>query len=255
MKNKCLLFICGVLCVVITSSAQTTYWEEEDSSGNIYYNGGNIGIGNASPDFILDISTTTSYQGIQLYHSSGRFVRWFNAALGGGGYNSITVANDAGFIFGDLSGGINSVANGLVIAPHRSSVSGIRITPEGTVGIGTPLTQNPYGCMLAVRGLIGATEIRVEDTEWPDYVFDETYNLRPLDEVEDFIKNNGHLPEVPAAREVEEEGHQLGEMDEILLRKIEELTLYVIELKKENQQQALKYEALERRLVDLQSKQ
>ncbi|MEM6717743.1 MAG: hypothetical protein AAF611_00365 [Bacteroidota bacterium] len=68
---------------------------------------------------------------------------------------------------------------------------------------------------------------------WADYVFDKDYDLKPLEDVEAFINTNGHLPNVPSATEIEKEGLNLGEMDAKLLEKIEELTLYVIELKKE----------------------
>ncbi|WP_046755483.1 hypothetical protein [Kordia jejudonensis] len=68
---------------------------------------------------------------------------------------------------------------------------------------------------------------------WADYVFAKNYNLKPLEEVETFINENGHLPNIPSAEEVESEGLNLGEIDAKLLEKIEELTLYVIELKKE----------------------
>lgn len=67
---------------------------------------------------------------------------------------------------------------------------------------------------------------------WADYVFDEDYKLLSLTEVENYIKENKHLPNVPSADEVETNGNNLGEMDAILLRKIEELTLYIIELEK-----------------------
>lgn len=87
---------------------------------------------------------------------------------------------------------------------------------------------------LSVDGKIVAKEIVVttDEAEWSDYVFDDDYKLRPLNEVELFIEANGHLPDVPSAKEVGCEGQDLGEMNAILLRKIEELTLYVIELEK-----------------------
>lgn len=68
---------------------------------------------------------------------------------------------------------------------------------------------------------------------WADYVFKEDYDLQPLEEVETFINTNGHLPNMPTAETIENEGLNLGEMDAKLLEKIEELTLYIIELKKE----------------------
>lgn len=111
----------------------------------------------------------------------------------------------------------------------------MRITTNGNVGIGTTLANNPNNYKLAVNGKIGAKEVQVENTSssWADYVFEKDYKLMPLHEVESFIKENKHLPEVPNKAEVEQHGHKLGEMDVVLLKKVEELTLYVIELKKE----------------------
>lgn len=77
-------------------------------------------------------------------------------------------------------------------------------------------------------------KVAVKNTgDWKDYVFDKDYKLRTLDEVEDFIKIYKHLPEIPSAEEVVRDGIDVQTMDAKLLQKIEELTLYVIELKKE----------------------
>lgn len=80
--------------------------------------------------------------------------------------------------------------------------------------------------------MIKAKEILVEIGSWPYYVFDAGYRLRDLNEVETFINENGHLPEVPSAKQITEEGLSIGEMNHILLKKVEELTLYIIGLEK-----------------------
>jgi hypothetical protein len=109
------------------------------------------------------------------------------------------------------------------------------INNTGSVGIGTGTTTIPATAKLAVNGKVLATEVQVAlVANWADYVFNDDYELKTLDEVESFIANNKHLPGVPSAKEVNENGVNLGEMDAILLKKIEELTLYMIELKKEN---------------------
>jgi hypothetical protein len=90
-----------------------------------------------------------------------------------------------------------------------------------------------FNITAAFNGKIWANEIEVSTDSWSDYVFENDYLLLPINEVEDFIKVNKHLPGVPSENEVIEEGINLGEMDAVLLKKIEELTLYVIELKKE----------------------
>ncbi|KAB5483627.1 hypothetical protein [Flagellimonas hadalis] len=95
-----------------------------------------------------------------------------------------------------------------------------------SLGIGT---TDPGTYKLAVKGKIRAEEIKVE-TGWADYVFEEGYSLPTLEEVEKHIKEKGHLINIPSAKEVAENGIELGKMNKLLLEKIEELTLYVIEL-------------------------
>ncbi|WP_185937194.1 hypothetical protein [Chitinophaga polysaccharea] len=107
----------------------------------------------------------------------------------------------------------------------------IRIASNGNVGIGT---NNP-DVKLAVNGDIRAKRVKVTATNWPDYVFHPSYQLPGLMEVADFIHQHQHLPGVPSQTEVQREGSvDVGAMNETLLKKIEELTLYMIELKKEN---------------------
>jgi hypothetical protein len=96
-------------------------------------------------------------------------------------------------------------------------------------------TQNNAAYKLDVAGKIRADEIIV-NTTGADFVFDSTYKLRTLPELETFIKQNKHLPEIAPAKEMQENGVSAGEMQAKLLQKIEELTLYVIELKKENEE-------------------
>lgn len=86
---------------------------------------------------------------------------------------------------------------------------------------------------IGADGTLMAKEIKVTLTGWPDYVFDKSYNLMPLSETEQYIQAKGHLPNVPSAAEVEADGMSVGEMNKVLLQKVEELTLYVIELQKQ----------------------
>ena len=88
--------------------------------------------------------------------------------------------------------------------------------------------------LLAVDGKILSKEVRVKTSNWPDYVFSKNYPLYTIDNVASFIYSHGHLPDVPSAGEVESKGHDLGAMDALLLKKVEELTLYVIDLDKRN---------------------
>lgn len=107
--------------------------------------------------------------------------------------------------------------------------SGTTFKTEGNVGIGTSTTGSHK---LAVEGSIGAREVIIESDTWSDFVFDNGYSLRNLEDIEAFIKKNHHLPEIPSEAEVLENGINVGMMDVKLLQKIEELTLYLIEQNK-----------------------
>lgn len=102
------------------------------------------------------------------------------------------------------------------------------ILPNGNVGIGT--TNPSY--KLSVKGNIRSEELVVE-TGWADYVFERSYNLKPLHEVEAFILKNKHLEGIPSAKEIQANGLSVGAVQTRMMEKIEELTLYIIELKKE----------------------
>lgn len=108
------------------------------------------------------------------------------------------------------------------------------------VGIGT---TTPGSYRLAVEGTIGAREVVVTTDAWSDFVFDKDYSLKSLEEIEAFIARNKHLPDIPSEADVTQNGVKVGEMHAKLLQKIEELTLYLIQLKKENE--ALKVRVFE----------
>ncbi|MEZ0006130.1 putative coiled-coil protein SlyX [Flavobacterium sp. 28YEA47A] len=131
---------------------------------------------------------------------------------------------------------------------------------NGKVGIGNgfgnfPTTAgsvNVSNYNLFVKGGILTEEVRVNlQSSWADYVFDENYKLKPLEEVEIFIKENGHLENVPSAKQVKEEGIELGQMLKIQQEKIEELTLYIIEQNKINERQNKELQELKEALKSI----
>ncbi len=109
--------------------------------------------------------------------------------------------------------------------------SAFSVGANGNVAIGT--NSVPDGYKMAVNGKIKSKGVIVDPSNWADYVFEEDYDLKSIEEVDDFIQSNGHLPDVPSAQEVEETGVNVSEMQSTLLRKVEELTLYIIELHNE----------------------
>lgn len=112
---------------------------------------------------------------------------------------------------------------------------------NGNICIGTNIQRS----LLTVNGKITCTEVQVTMYGWSDYVFNKDYNLLPLDKLENYIIENRHLPDVPSETEVLKEGLDVGEFNSLLLQKIEELTLYVIELNKQNNE-------LNKKLINLQ---
>ncbi|MCH7403552.1 tail fiber protein [Belliella kenyensis] len=106
----------------------------------------------------------------------------------------------------------------------------MRVSNNGNVGIGTTTPSNK----LEVNGTIRAKEVKLEATNWPDYVFEKDYELMPLEAVKSFIDQKGHLPGLKSAKEYEEEGVNMLELNQKLLEKVEELTLYVLQIKYKN---------------------
>lgn len=153
--------------------------------------------------------------------------RWHNEWIGRNDAQAIVIPDQGGFKFVTHASSGGSART----FTHSSFMNGTKMTIEmnGNVGIGT---TNPGSFKLAVNGTIRAKEIKVE-TGWADFVFEEDYSLRSLNEVEQYIKAHKHLPDIPSAAEVEENGVQLGDISAKLLQKIEELTLYVIEQQKQ----------------------
>jgi hypothetical protein len=165
---------------------------------------------------------------------------FFVPHLTGWGYNQLSQDHDLGIFWTDASNGAAGSGNrnlsaGLVIAPFASSSDGIRITANGSVGIGTRLVNNPNNYKLAVNGTIGAKAVKVEvsSNTWADYVFNKQYKLKTLSELEAFIKKNNHLPNIPSTAEVEKDGIDMATMMAKLLEKVEELSLYIIEQNKQ----------------------
>ena len=106
----------------------------------------------------------------------------------------------------------------------------LKVIHNGNVGIGTTTPDEK----LTVKGKIHAEEVRVDlNVPGPDYVFEQDYQLKSLPEIQTFIKENKHLPEIPSAKEMEEKGINLSEMNMLLLKKVEELTLHLIKQNEE----------------------
>ncbi|NNE28944.1 MAG: hypothetical protein HKN16_04885 [Saprospiraceae bacterium] len=105
---------------------------------------------------------------------------------------------------------------------------------SGDLRIGQNVEPYSGSYKVVIDGKVLAEEVRVQNSlDWPDYVFGEEYVLKSLEEVENYIEENNHLPNIPSAEEIEKEGIILGEMQTRMMEKIEELTLYIIQQQKE----------------------
>ena len=147
--------------------------------------------------------------------------------------HGMTHISDEGIIVatnvGGISGGIGTYSPH-IMRIYANSVAVMNIDPTGNVGIGV---FNPLaGYKLSVNGNIKAKELVIETTGWPDYVFGADYKPLPLRELEAYIDQHHHLPNIPSAAELEKSGVAVGEMQKKMMEKIEELTLHILELNK-----------------------
>ena len=187
---------------------------------------GNVGIGTTNPEVKLHLSGALALRSGTVSNSSTGDILGINRLVFGDlnahhvNYGRIWSSGSQLYIQGGLNG---------ISINNTSNVSSIKVLNTGNVGIGN---TNPTE-KLVVDGKILAEEVKVQNVPASDYVFEPDYNLKPIEEVETFIKENKHLPDIPSAEEFKENGVGLGEMDDMLLRKVEELTLYVIGLQKE----------------------
>ena len=138
-----------------------------------------------------------------------------------------------------VSSGWGAASNVLTTPNGQTNV--VSVNSSSNVGVGTTNPQSKF----AVNGTITAKEVKVTQTGWSDYVFAEDYRLLPLDELEAYVNKEKHLPDIPSTKEVEEKGLAVADMLTKQMQKIEELTLYLIQLKNENRELKERITALE----------
>jgi hypothetical protein len=195
---------------------------------------GNVGIGTTAPTHKLSVNGDALVG--QESNGSGIIIR----------NNQAGVFKNDFLVVGKTDHTYLGNYQSLPIGIYTGNVERMRISADGNVTIGTTLT--PAGYKLAIGGDVIAERVvvKLQASGWPDYVFTPTYHLSTLPEVEKFIEQNHHLPNVPSAKEVADKGIDVGAMNTKLMEKIEELTLYLIEQNK-------KLESIEKKNVELEN--
>jgi uncharacterized small protein (DUF1192 family) len=197
--------------VLVSDAAGLATWQDPSSiadgdwtisGANVYRESGDVAIGTTTPGAALHIKQvgTAIGDGIRLETSSTTAEDWY----------MFMDANDD-FVFR------NDASNYLTIQKNT-----------GNVAIGTTFAT---GYRLSIDGKLATEEVLIDiSTAWPDYVFAEDYDLRTIDELAKHIEEKKHLPGIPSAKEVEENGILAGDMHKRTMEKVEELSLYIIEL-------------------------
>jgi len=221
-----------------------------------------IGFGNLSSNVIESATQYRSFAGSAYVDGySGNISRYFNYRSTYGGYTSVN--GEYGFyskvgyprMFMEvISGNHGTYGNLPADSPIKNGFIYQQIKGPSFQAISSPQkatasnSQWLWGVKangeFVIDGKITSEEIKVEVVNPPDYVFDETYNLLSLKETEAYINQNHHLPEVPSAAEMQANGVELGKMNMLLLQKIEELTLYMIEQQKKGDDQSVRIDQL-----------
>ncbi|GAB3991859.1 hypothetical protein GCM10028807_23200 [Spirosoma daeguense] len=207
----------------------------------------NVGIGNSAPGNKLEITKGSSNQ------SGLRFTNLTSAspATAFNQYKFLTVDANGDVVIGS----VNSTAReGVAESFWQRTGKYLQSSKDDAVIIGSKVSQTPTGYKLFVEDGILTEKVKVavkNTSEWSDYVFDNAYQLKELSEVEKFIQTNKHLPGVPSAGEVVEKGIDVAKMDAKLLEKIEELTLYSIQIEKEAKAEKQKNQQLRAEMDEL----
>jgi len=237
--------------IIFFQQEQSKFFLEGPGGGFVIAKDGNLGFGTDEPTEKIHLEGKLLIERTANTQSSLQFKHPNNTKDINQPPNSYTS------YYWDIYSDIEGLKFNTISSPNTNPpkpVQRVVITSNGSVGIGvanpkaklsvagTVQADNAeiYGRVfayeLSVEGLMCAKEVRVMLSGspcWPDYVFSKNYKLMPLQELEQFVNKNQHLPNVPSATSVAENGVELGEMNATLLKKVEELTLYIIDLQKQ----------------------
>lgn len=241
-------------------TGKDVYWGEATDAGNYWFRGrnlmvpqGKVGINYSTPQWPLDVAGHVGCDDLVISNKysgsasnldvsvTGFFTNTSNTTTA---YDMIAVhyAWDPNAVFIAGYNASNASASGWTALATQKVYIG---TPgfnnknylcvnlmNGGVGIGTSNVNDPNNRLFVEKG-IRTRQVTVDQAAWPDYVFKPGYKLMPLDSLSQFVTTNHHLPEMPSADSVAKHGVELGDAQSKLLKKVEELTLYVLQQQKE----------------------
>ncbi|MFD2603236.1 hypothetical protein [Flavobacterium suzhouense] len=231
---------------------------------------GKVGLGTTSPAYKLQVLTNETLAPISTYSETIASIGYFaNSSLFFDAQGTVAgrvspteyhtmkiqmkdVGNKVGYI--EFNGQPTTNTTKAAMSFGTNSVEAMRINQNGKVRIGSSDRATPDGYKLFVEQGILTEKVKVAvstTADWADYVFASDYKLMPLEEVEKFTKENNHLPNVPSAADMVNNGLDVAKMDAKLLEKIEELTLYAVQQNKENKDLKAELENQKREIEEL----
>lgn len=210
-KNYFSLGVLGSVTAGVTNMSYAWLGKSYDDAAMYFLPNGNVGIGTTTPQAKLHINGSLQIANQWLTEYANNTLGIGHGSNGSGLYIG---ALAVGYDYGSLGSSVDRSGNVFI---------------AGNMGIGTTKPT----AKLEVKGTIKAKQVTVTQNGWADYVFDKNYKLMPLKDLYTYIQQHKHLPEIPTTNEIEKNGVDVGTNQALLLKKIEELTLYIIEQQKQ----------------------
>lgn len=213
------------IIIIVTFFSISLYAQWTGSGTEVVFTARRVGIGVSSPTYGIEVrNNAANSQGTATFFGT-QIASHFSYGAAEGTY--IRGGKPAAQVYVNDVAGMGNINLG-------NGSNGVLV--NGYIKIGAVNTRTGYKLFVDQGILTEKVKVAVATSaQWSDHVFNQNYNLMPLEQVEQFIRHNKHLPGIPSAAEMVKEGNDLGKTDAKLLEKIEELTLYLIQLKKENE--------------------
>ena len=192
-------------------------------TAKLHISSGNVMIGNGTPDAKLHVLGTTGEvfrveaTNPQIGFAEGGIEKGFINLTSDDFKIGTISSNDAGRFIVRVNGGDRFFVH-----------------PDGRISIGTATPATGYALSVKGKAICEELKIQLQSAPWPDYVFNKNYPLKSFSELRKFIAQNNHLPNIPSAKQIESAGLEIGNMQTRMMEKIEELTLYILQLEEKS---------------------